>query len=201
MDTSMPPNTAVPSDCRLPRPRRVASISGTTPRRKAIEVMRMGRRRTCAACTAASSTLSPALAELLGELDDEDGVLAGEADQHHQPHLAEDVVGASRAAACSPQRARGCASGTARMTIERQHRSSRTAPRAPGRRRRGPGAKMTDRLAARLAAAPGRCPSTRSACPGAARSAPPAPSPRAPRPELTRPARGWPLISAARKRL
>ena len=32
------------------------------------------------------------LAQLLGELDDQDRVLGGEADQHHQADLAEDVV-------------------------------------------------------------------------------------------------------------
>jgi len=51
---SMPKNTAVPSDWRISAPAPKLTTSGTTPRMKASEVMRMGRRRVRAALTAAS---------------------------------------------------------------------------------------------------------------------------------------------------
>ena len=45
------------------------------------------------ASTAASTIDMPLLAQLLGELHDQDRVLRGEADQQHQADLAEHVVG------------------------------------------------------------------------------------------------------------
>ena len=56
----MPPNTAVPSDCRISAPAPVATTSGATPRMKASDVIRMGRSRVRAACTAASAGELPA---------------------------------------------------------------------------------------------------------------------------------------------
>ena len=45
----MPEKTDVPSDWRISAPGPVASISGTTPKMKAKDVIRIGRRRTLAA--------------------------------------------------------------------------------------------------------------------------------------------------------
>ena len=51
----MPVNTVMPIDLRALAPAPVASTSGTTPRMKANDVMRIGRKRARAASTAASS--------------------------------------------------------------------------------------------------------------------------------------------------
>ena len=88
---SMPPNTVVPIDCRLAAPAPVANISGTTPRMKAKAVIRIGRSRRRAASIAASTMLETFLAPPLGELDDQDRVLGGEADQHDEADLRIDV--------------------------------------------------------------------------------------------------------------
>ena len=45
----------------------------------------------CDACFTASTSGSPAVAQLVGELDDQDRVLGDEAHQHHEPDLAEQV--------------------------------------------------------------------------------------------------------------
>ena len=55
----MPNKTAVPSDCRISAPAPVATASGATPRMKAKEVIRIGRSRVRAACTAPSSGVAP----------------------------------------------------------------------------------------------------------------------------------------------
>jgi len=52
----------------------------------------MGRKRIRAPSTAASRQGESLLVADLGVLDDEDGVLAGQADQHHQSDLGVDVV-------------------------------------------------------------------------------------------------------------
>ena len=51
---SMPANTPVPIEWRLAAPAPLASISGSTPRMNANDVMRIGRSRSRAASTAAS---------------------------------------------------------------------------------------------------------------------------------------------------
>jgi len=56
---SIPKNTAVPSAWRISAPAPVANTKGTTPRMKAKEVMRIGRRRVRAACAAASKRSAP----------------------------------------------------------------------------------------------------------------------------------------------
>ena len=68
------------------------------------DVIRIGRSRERAASTTASAAVAPLRAQLLGELDDQDGVLAREADQHHEADLAEDVVD-EPAQPCGQQRA------------------------------------------------------------------------------------------------
>ena len=93
VDASMPPATDVPTELRAPAPAPVATASGSTPRMNANDVMRIGRSRMRAASTAASTIDMPLLAQLLGELDDQDRVLGREADEHDEADLAEDVVG------------------------------------------------------------------------------------------------------------
>jgi hypothetical protein len=55
----MPPITPVPMARWLAEPAPLASASGNTPRMKAIEVITMGRKRRCAASSAASMALLP----------------------------------------------------------------------------------------------------------------------------------------------
>ena len=93
VDTSIPPATAVPTECRASWPAPVANTSGSTPRMNASDVIRIGRSRSRDASIAASMTDIPASAQLLGELDDQDGVLRRKTDQHDQADLAVDVVG------------------------------------------------------------------------------------------------------------
>ncbi len=57
---SMPPTTAVPIAIRLAAPAPVAIASGKVPNTKAIEVIRMGRSRSCAALIAACAKGVPA---------------------------------------------------------------------------------------------------------------------------------------------
>ena len=59
---------------------------------KAKEVIRIGRRRSFAPSSAASMRPSALLVFHLGELDDEDGVLGRETDQHDEADLRVDVV-------------------------------------------------------------------------------------------------------------
>ena len=54
-------------------------------------VIRIGRRRRLAASITASSVSHALLAQLVGELDDQDAVLGDQADQRDQPDLAVDV--------------------------------------------------------------------------------------------------------------
>jgi hypothetical protein len=54
VEASIPPKTTVPSDCWLAEPAPVAVSSGTTPNMKAIEVIRIGRKRRLVASTAAA---------------------------------------------------------------------------------------------------------------------------------------------------
>ena len=82
----------VPTECRPCSPAPDATTSGTTPRMKASEVIRIGRSRILAASTAASSKGIPRVPQLLGKFDNQDGVLAGQSHQHHQSDLAIDVI-------------------------------------------------------------------------------------------------------------
>ncbi len=59
MTPIMPKNTAVPSACRISWPGPLAKTSGTTPRMKANDVIRIGRSRVRAACSAAVQRVSP----------------------------------------------------------------------------------------------------------------------------------------------
>ena len=59
MTPIIPKSTAVPRDWRISAPAPLATASGNTPRMKAKEVIRIGRRRMRAAAVAASSGSSP----------------------------------------------------------------------------------------------------------------------------------------------
>ncbi len=89
---SIPPITVVPMIWRPTEPAPEAVHSGTQPRMNANDVIRMGRRRRRAPSSAASASGHAAFEFVFGELDDQDGVLGGEADQHHQADLRVDVV-------------------------------------------------------------------------------------------------------------
>src|SRR4029453_1175494 len=93
VEAIIPPNTTVPMACWLAAPAPVATISGTTPRIKANEVITMGRNRRRVASTAASMMDRPIPeVEVAGELHDEDRVLARERDHEHQADLGVQVV-------------------------------------------------------------------------------------------------------------
>ena len=66
-------------------------ISGTTPSTIAAVVIRIGRSRMPAACSIASRLDLPAALQPVGDLDDQDAVLADQAHQRHQPDLGVDV--------------------------------------------------------------------------------------------------------------
>ena len=59
VDTNMPPATAVPTEWRASWPAPVANTSGSTPRMKASEVIRIGRKRSLDASIAASTMVIP----------------------------------------------------------------------------------------------------------------------------------------------
>src|ERR1019366_10282891 len=54
VENNMPPTIAVPTECLPSLPAPVAKYNGSTPNRKAKEVIRMGRKRSSAASMAAS---------------------------------------------------------------------------------------------------------------------------------------------------
>ena len=70
----MPLNTAMPIERRAFAPAPVASTSGTTPRINANEVIRIGRKRSRAAVTAASARVAGWIPTTLGVLG---GLLIG----------------------------------------------------------------------------------------------------------------------------
>ena len=90
---SIPPITPVPTDWRAPAPAPVEIASGSTPRMKASEVIRIGRNRSRAASSAAAEVDMPCAVLEHRELDDQDRVLGGEPEQRHQADLEVDVVG------------------------------------------------------------------------------------------------------------
>ena len=71
----MPPKTVVPTEWRPFSPAPLAVTRGTTPRMKAREVMRMGRRRMRGRLDSGFQNGSALFAQLLGELHDQNGVL------------------------------------------------------------------------------------------------------------------------------
>ena len=90
--TLMPNTTAVPSTRRAPEPAPVAIASGSGAED---EGERGHQDRPQAQARALDRRVHQWLAALvleLGELDDEDGILCRQADQHHQPDLRVDVI-------------------------------------------------------------------------------------------------------------
>ncbi|MEI2722740.1 MAG: hypothetical protein V9H26_04115 [Verrucomicrobiota bacterium] len=65
----------------------MASISGTQPRMKANEVIKIGRKRSFDPSHRGIQNLHALFAFHLGELDDEDGVFGRQTDEHHQADL------------------------------------------------------------------------------------------------------------------
>ena len=87
----MPKTTAVPMTPRDAAPEPFASINGTQPRMNANEVIRIGRRRSLAPSSAASTIDLPSVVEL-GELYNQDSVFCRQGDEHHQTDLGVDIV-------------------------------------------------------------------------------------------------------------
>ena len=112
---SMPLNTAMPSDRRISAPAPDAITSGTTPRMKANDVIKIGRNRSRDASSVASKHGLALFVQLLGELDDQDRILARQADQHDQADLHEDVHVAIRVQR-TPATEHSRHSGTTRIT-------------------------------------------------------------------------------------
>jgi hypothetical protein len=73
-----------------------ASASGNAPSTMAPVVIMIGRRRSAGDCLTASIFSTPCVAQLVGELHDQDAVLGDQAHQRDQPDLAEHVQRASR---------------------------------------------------------------------------------------------------------
>ena len=88
---SMPLNTAMPSDRRISAPAPAATISGTTPKMNANDVIKIGRSRSRDASSSRLEARLAFLVQLPGELDDQDRVLARQPDEHDQADLHEDV--------------------------------------------------------------------------------------------------------------
>ena len=88
---NIPVTTTVPRIWRPTAPEPEAMASGTQPKMKANEVMRMGRNRSLAPSSAASTTSRPLCHLVARELDDQDGVLRGKSDQHDETDLRVDV--------------------------------------------------------------------------------------------------------------
>ena len=87
----MPPNTGVPTARRLAAPAPVAMTSGTRPRMKAKLVIITGAEAQARALDRGLGDRLALLALLHGELDDQDGVLGGERDQHDEADLGVEV--------------------------------------------------------------------------------------------------------------
>ena len=134
---SMPANTPVPSECRLPAPaplrdhqRRDAEDEGERGHENRPEPLARRLDRGLAQAGAP-------VPDLVGELHDQDRVLGREPHHRDQADLEVDVARQSRGARC---RAARRARRTARRRAPRtESTSSRTAPRAPGRRSPGRG--------------------------------------------------------------
>ncbi len=89
---SMPPITTDPSTCREMPPAPVAVHSGTQPRMKAKAVIRMGRKRRLRSGQRSLEQGCALVVLHLGELDDQNGILGRQADQHDQTDLGVDIV-------------------------------------------------------------------------------------------------------------
>src|ERR1700722_6682315 len=88
----MPPITAVPIIWRATEPAPVAIHSGTQPRMNAKEVIRIGRKRSLAPSSAASTRGLPFSYCSLANFTIRIAFFAAQADQHHQADLRIHVV-------------------------------------------------------------------------------------------------------------
>ena len=87
----MPPNTGVPTAWRVTAPAPCAITRGNSPRMKAKLVIITGRNLKPAASMAAASMSLPRRALLDSKRNDQNAVLRGKRDQHHEPDLRVDV--------------------------------------------------------------------------------------------------------------
>ena len=127
---SMPPMTPVPTESRAPAPAPLENASGATPRMNASEVIRIGRKRSRAASSAAARGRQAFALLEHRVLDDQDRVLRGEAEQRHEADLEVHVV----RVAAQPHRGERAerAERQREQHRERQRPASRTAPRGSG---------------------------------------------------------------------
>ena len=88
----MPENTAVPSVWRSSAPAPIAQTSGITPRMKAKRRHQDRPQAQARRLDRGVEAVAAAVLELLGEFDDQNGVLGRKADQHDEADLREDVV-------------------------------------------------------------------------------------------------------------
>ena len=89
---NMPLNTAVPKARRISPPAPSASTSGTTPKIKAKEVIKNRTQPQPAGFDGGFGADQAGVLFLFGEFDDENGVLAGQADQHDKSDLRENII-------------------------------------------------------------------------------------------------------------
>ena len=87
----VPPMTAVPMICRATAPAPEEKARGSTPSRKAKDVIRIGLRRNRAPSSAAASRAIPR-SPCLRELNDEDCILCSKTDEDDETNLGVDVV-------------------------------------------------------------------------------------------------------------
>jgi hypothetical protein len=126
----MPPATAMPSGARASPPAPRPNAIGTMP--AIVEDCRHedGPEARDRGLTRGCDEVLALLAELVGELDDEDRILGHEADQHDESDLAEQVD-VPPTSSQGDERAREESATATRIVTGGG--SSRTAPRAPGR--------------------------------------------------------------------
>ena len=112
----IPPNTVVPTECRPFSPAPVATTSGTTPRINASEVIKIGRNRIVAACTADSISGIPRSPQLFGKFHDQNRVLARQAQPASPVPTWQNTSFCSPRIHCAPS-APSSAIGTASSTM------------------------------------------------------------------------------------
>ena len=112
---SMPVITTVPRIRRAAAPDPVAIHSGTQPRMKANDVIRIGRSRSARAFERGVDQIACPARARLRELDDQDRVLRREADQHDEADLRVHVESKPRSS--SPRKAPNTATGTDSSTL------------------------------------------------------------------------------------
>ena len=124
---TIPPMTVVPMIWRETAPAPLAIHNGTHPRMNANDVIRIGLKRSRAP-SMRSFRQRPAFLEFVfGELDDQNGVLSGQADQHDQADLRVHV-GLDLHHICGrkkPNRSCGAATGLKRRQKPRRAYSTR----------------------------------------------------------------------------